>query len=141
MSLQKCAKDMEAHTSGWDLRECARKASESWLKDCIGKDFDVDKYLLGSDEDAHSDWRMKTKSYSMSLAQQCEYAWYGKLLNSLSDRDRLRLLSNSGKNYSAVMTPHRSKVEFLDYRLELFQWSYFQHQLKVKCLCLISTKR
>jgi len=27
MSLQKCAKDMAAHTDGWNLRECAKEAS------------------------------------------------------------------------------------------------------------------
>ena len=32
----------------------------------------------------------------MSLAQKCEYAWYERLLNLLSDRDRLRLMANSG---------------------------------------------
>lgn len=32
----------------------------------------------------------------MSLAQRCEHAWYVRLLKSLSDTDRLRLLANSG---------------------------------------------
>ena len=48
MSLQKGAKDMDYHTNGWDLRERVKEASESWLKECIVVDFDVDKYLTES---------------------------------------------------------------------------------------------
>ena len=45
----------------------------------------------------HKDNRRDAKHYSMSLAQQCEYAWYKKLLSSLPDCDRLRLAANSGQ--------------------------------------------
>ena len=38
----------------------------------------------------------------MSLAQQCEFAWYEKLSKSLSDSDRLRLVSNSGPTQTWV---------------------------------------
>ena len=38
----------------------------------------------------------------MSLAQRCEYSWYLKLLNSMSDSDRIRLVSNSGPTQTWV---------------------------------------
>ena len=82
MSLQKCASDMAAHTDGWNIGVCAAEASESWLKDCIGLDFDMDAYLHGSEQSSNGDNQTGTKSYSMSLAQQCEYAWYKTLMNS-----------------------------------------------------------
>ena len=71
MSLQKCAKDMDSHTDGWDLRDCAKETSESWLKECIGMDFDVDDYLSESknEQPPKSNSRLGIKSYSMSLAQ------------------------------------------------------------------------
>ena len=72
MSLQKCCKDMGAHTEGWNLRKCIREASESWLKDCIGSDFDLDKYLSESAQPKNGSDVHQKKSYSMSLAQQCE---------------------------------------------------------------------
>ena len=101
MSLQKCACDMDAHTEGWDLRECAKETSEAWLTDCIGLDFDLDSWLSDTDKPSNrSDkivaGRTRGIPYSMSLAQQCEFAWYRKLLKSLPDSDRLRLISNSG---------------------------------------------
>ena len=73
MSLQKCANDMATHTDGWDLRECVKEAAESWLKNCIGMEFDVDKWLSEA-ENEQSEQRASyhsTQSYSMSLAQQC----------------------------------------------------------------------
>ena len=38
----------------------------------------------------------------MSLAQQCEQAWHKKVLISMSDAERLRLLSNSGPTQTWV---------------------------------------
>ena len=96
MSLQKCAQDMATHTDGWNLRECVKEASESWLQECLGESFDVDKFLTESAQSVQRENQTEMKSYTMSLAQQCEYAWYKKLLNSLSDCDRLRLVANSG---------------------------------------------
>ena len=100
MSLLKCAKDMAAHTAGWNLTECYVGSPEPWLKDCLGANFEVCKYLLESDLPANN--RHGENSYRMSLAQRCEYAWYEKLLTSLSDRDRLRLMSNSGPTQTWV---------------------------------------
>ena len=102
MSLQKCCKDMGAHTEGWNLRKCIREASESWLKECLGSDFDLDKYLSESSQPTNEVDVSQKKSYSMSLAQQCEYAWYIKLSESLSDSNRLRLLANSGPTQTWV---------------------------------------
>ena len=45
MSLQKCAEEMTNHTRGWNLEICVKESSESWLKKCIGTDFNMDKYL------------------------------------------------------------------------------------------------
>ena len=45
MSLQKCALDMATHAKGWNLRKSVRESSESWLKECLGLVFDIDKYL------------------------------------------------------------------------------------------------
>ena len=77
-------------------RECIKETSESWLKECISINFDVDKYLSDSDQCTQRESQGGTKSYSMFLAQQCECALYERLLNVLSDGDRLRLMSNSG---------------------------------------------
>ena len=101
MSLQKCANDMSAHTEGWNLKECSSESSETWLKDCLGSNFDLDKYLLEVDQPS-SESQTEMKGYHMSLAQQCEYAWHEELLKSLSDSDRLRLMSNSGPTQTWV---------------------------------------
>ena len=96
MSLQKCAGDMETHAKGWNLRQCATESSQAWLKDCIGSDFEIDKYLAESDKSLSLDNATGDKAYSMSLAQRCEWFSYLRLLKTLSKRDRTRLLSNSG---------------------------------------------
>ena len=54
MSLQKCACDMDAHTEGWDLRECAKETSKAWLQDCVGVDFDLDSWLSDTDKPSNS---------------------------------------------------------------------------------------
>ena len=102
MSLEKCESDMSAHTEGWDLTKSAKEASEAWLKDCIGQDFDLDAYLSGRKQSPIRDVEGESMPYSLSLAQKCEYAWYQKLLKSLPDIDRLRLLSNSGPTQAWV---------------------------------------
>ena len=102
MSLQKCAADMASHAKGWDLRESAVQSSESWLKDCIGSDFNVEKYLSEADKTAIKAKATEPIGYVMSLAQRCEYAWYLRLLDSMSENDRIRLLSNSGPTQSWV---------------------------------------
>ena len=66
------------------------------MKNCIGLDFDMEAYLHGSEQSPNGENQAGTKSYSMSLAQQCEYSWYKTLKNSLSETDRLRLVANSG---------------------------------------------
>ena len=73
MSLQKCANDMAAHTDGWNLKECSVGSCEPWLKDCLGANFELDKYRLESDQPSTN--RPGENSYRMSLAQRCEYAW------------------------------------------------------------------
>ena len=78
------------------------QSSESWLKDCIGSDFNVKKYLSEADQTSIKDKPTEQKGYSMSLAQRCEHAWYLRLLESMSDSDRTRLLSNSGPTQSWV---------------------------------------
>ena len=93
---------MSAHTEGWDLRKSAKEASEAWLKDCIGQDFDLDASFSGRKQSPTRDVEGEIMPYSLSLAQQCEYAWYQKLLKSLSDIDRLRLLSNYGPTQALV---------------------------------------
>ena len=102
MSLKKCANNMSAHTEGWDLIESAKIAAEDWLKDCLGTSFALDDYLSGSDGVSTGNKDGGTGYYSMSLAQQCEYACYQKLLKSLSENDRLRLISNSGPTQNWV---------------------------------------
>ena len=102
MSLQKCANDLATHAEGWSLKECAKEASESWLKDNLGADFDVENYLSLRDHSLGEDIRAGAKHYSMSLAQRCESARYESLLKSLSDSDRLRLISNSGPTQTWV---------------------------------------
>ena len=96
MSLQKCSADMATHAKGWNLRQSVSKSCESWLKDCIGAEFDIDEYLSESERPSGGDWSSSSKRYSMSLAQRCEYSWYSRLLKSMSDSDRIRLLANSG---------------------------------------------
>ena len=78
------------------------EASESWLKNCIGLDFDVDKYLSESAQPKNGRSYTQVKYYSMSLAQQCEYALFRRLSESLSDNDRLRLVANSGPTQTWV---------------------------------------
>ena len=102
MSLQKCAADMATHAKSWNLRESAAKSSESWLKECIGSDFDINKYLLGSSKISSTELAVEPTCYSMSLAQRCEYAWYLRLLESMSVWDCIRLLSNSGPTQTWV---------------------------------------
>ena len=72
MSLQKCASEMVHHARGWNLRQCAREFSLAWLKDCIGSDFEIDKYLSDSAQSPRADNVDGAKPYSMSLAQRCE---------------------------------------------------------------------
>ena len=102
MSLQKCANDMAANAVGWNLEECAKEASGSWLKVNIGSNLDLDDYFLEKDDSVERGIHSGTRHYSMSLAQQCESACYERLLNSLSDHDRLRLISNSGPTQTWV---------------------------------------
>ena len=102
MSLQKCAVDMATHAKGWNLKQSAVESCGSWLEECIGSDFDMDKYLSAVVHSSGTDSATGVGSYSMSLAQQCEHAWYQKLLKSLSDNDRKRLLSSSGPTQTWV---------------------------------------
>ena len=102
MSLQKCASELEIHAPGWNLEKCAMKTSESWLKDCIGSEFDLISYLREDGNRLGRDNLIKGEKYEMSLAQQCEHAWYLRLLNKLKDKDRIRLLSNSGPTQTWV---------------------------------------
>ena len=102
MSLQKCCADMATHAKGWDLRQCATKSCESWLRGCISPDFDVREYLAESERPSTGDSSTAHKNYKMSLAQKCEYSWYLKLLESLSNNDRVRLLSSSGPTQTWV---------------------------------------
>ena len=44
----------------------------------------------------------RSSKYSLSLAQQCEYSWYERLLRSMSDEDCSRLISNSGPTQTWV---------------------------------------
>ena len=74
MSLEKCESDMPAHTEGWNLSKSAKEASEAWLKDCIGQDFDLDAYFSGRKQSSMGDVEGVSMPYSLSLAQQCEYA-------------------------------------------------------------------
>ena len=102
MSLRKCSADLEIHAPGWNLESCAIESSESWLRECIGPDFDIRAYLS---EDAVSSATIEQtpkEKYTMSLAQKCEHAWYVRLLNSMGDKDRVRLLSNSGPTQTWV---------------------------------------
>ena len=96
MSLQKCSPAMAAHAKDWCLKECAKRSSEGWLKDHIGSNFDLDAYI--SDLGPTSDQLLtsENKTYSLSLPQRCEHACYIRMLESLSDKERLRLISNSG---------------------------------------------
>ena len=41
MSLQKCSADMATHAKGWNLTRSVSESYESWLKNCIGADFEV----------------------------------------------------------------------------------------------------
>ena len=93
---------MATHAKGWDLKQSAVESCGSWLEECIGSNFDMDKYLSAVAHASGTDSATGAGSYSMSLAQQCEYAWYQKLLKSLSDNDRKRLLSNSGPTQTWV---------------------------------------
>ena len=102
MSLQKCASDMATHAKGWNLQPSVLESSESWLKECIGSDFDINKYILEADQPPSQNNTTAEKIYSMSLAQRCEYAWYLKLLKSSSESDRMRLLANSGPTQTWV---------------------------------------
>ena len=52
MSLQKFFDDIITHAKGWNLEQCMLESGQSWLKDCIGSDFDIDKYLSESDQSA-----------------------------------------------------------------------------------------
>ena len=119
MSLQKCAPQMQCHTRGWNLREYARQASESWLKNCIGPEFDIDKYLTDEAPVPENEVPMKTNSYSMSLAQKCEHSWYKRLLGSLSADNRVRLLSNSGPTQTWVTAP---PLSFKNWNLSSREW-------------------
>ena len=104
MSLEKCASYMVFHAEGWNLRDCISESSETWLKECIGPDFDVDNYLAESQaaQRVQADGLMARKAYRMSLAQRCEYSWYARLLKLLPDSARLRLSANSGPTQTWV---------------------------------------
>ena len=102
MSLEKCANDMPSHTEGWDLSESSKFGAEAWLKECICTTFDLETYLSGNEQATTRDREGGFVYYPMSLAQQCEYAWYQRLLKSLPEIDRLRLISNSGPTQNWV---------------------------------------
>ena len=92
---------MTAHDQSWNLKECAKRSSEIWLKDCIGADFGLETYLSEA-ECGEEERKAEDRGYSMSLSQRCEYAWYLRVLKSLPDSERLRLLSNSGPTQTWV---------------------------------------
>ena len=48
MTLRKCEPNMATNAERWNLRDCIADSAESWLKECIGPDFDLDKLLLES---------------------------------------------------------------------------------------------
>ena len=102
MSLQKCAKEMANHAQDWKLEECAKKSSEAWLKDCIGSEFNMSEYLSEGTCSRSEECLTNSSNYTLSLAQRCEYSCYLSLLKSMSDNDRLRLISNSGPTQSWV---------------------------------------
>ena len=102
MSMEKYANDMPAHTKGWNLSNCAKIAAEPWLQDCIGAKFDLGKYFFDIDQASARDEGGGRMYYEMSLAQRGEYAWWWKLLKSLSENDRLRLVSNSSSTQNWV---------------------------------------
>ena len=66
---------MPSHSKGKDLSKCAKEAAEDWLKDCIGAHFDVGSYISDRHQVSRRDKEGEGTHYSMSLAQQCEYAW------------------------------------------------------------------
>ena len=98
MSLQKCNPSMNAHARDWNLKECAKLSSQSWLKDHIGSEFDLDTYLSDSDSSLEQKTTKPTATYILSLAQRCEHTSYTRLLKLLTDRKRLptRELLSSG---------------------------------------------
>ena len=65
-------------------------------------DFDLLDFLLDSETSEETNIASASHPYTMSLAQRCEYSLYVRLRNSLSDSERLRLLSNSGPTQSWV---------------------------------------
>ena len=93
---------MRKHSKGWDLKKCASNSSESWLKGCIGTDFDMEAYLSKENFTSGVEDSTTSGKYSLSLPQQCEYSWYQRLLKSMSDGDRSRLMSNSGPTQTWV---------------------------------------
>ena len=119
MSLEKCAPDMGIHAPGWSLEKCALEASDSWLKECIGPDFDMLSYLLEATDSNNLENLTRNNKYRMSLAQRCEHSWYNKLLQSLGDTDRLRLLSNSGPTQTWVTA---LPLAFKNWNLSSREW-------------------
>ena len=117
VSLQKCRTDMATHTEGWCLGKCAKDGAESWLKNSIGADFDIDNYL--SEREHSPESPIGTKNYAMSLAQRCEHACYERLLKSLSENDRLRLISNSGPTQTWVTA---LPLSWKNWNLSLEKW-------------------
>ena len=93
---------MKNHSQGWSLERCAKESSEYWLKNCIGSDFDMDAYLSEGSDTWTGGNKSKSNNYTLSLAQQCEYAHYKRLLKSMRDSDRLRLMANSGPTQSWI---------------------------------------
>ena len=119
MSIEKCASNLKIHAPGWDLEKCAVESSERWLKDCLGKDFDVLTYLSDATDSERTNVRSRVCKYKMSLAQQCEHSWYLRLLKSLGDRDRLRLIANSGPTQTWVTA---LPLAFKNWNLSSREW-------------------
>ena len=72
------------------------------MKECNGTNFALLNPLSDSDTTAETFVTAASHPYTMSLAQKCEHSWYLRLLNTLSDSERLRLISNAGPTQTWV---------------------------------------
>ena len=96
-SLINSAEGVKRYVPGWDLNEIARKETEAWLSEKLGKKINTSLII---------DTIIRKEKFgaegALSLGQWCEAAEEKGVTSSTSNEDRLFTMSNSGPGCSWV---------------------------------------
>ena len=123
-SLAKSAKNVEKIVGGWDVDAVAKRHIGDWLDNALQENTDVAKIVndMKSGDATRSSWRKSfdgVDSYCYSLAQLCELTEQKKVIELMSNKEKLHIEAHSGQHHLWV---RQLPLSFKKYALTPQEW-------------------